>query len=111
MFDFPVLLNNFIDLKKSFDRVRLHDVMDILRDLASTKLIRVVEDANMNTVTRGQAGQIDLSNEIKCFTGIRQADSLSPSLSSLVMHKIIDSVGKMTGYSEDNLQRLTFKRW
>lgn len=92
----------FVDLKKAFDRVKLNDVISMLIEReVPTKLIKIIEDMYVNTTTRIQTGNT-FSEVIKCNSGIRQGDSLSPALFNLVMDKIISRVRNLTGYRMGN---------
>ena len=120
----------FVDLTKAFDRVRLTDVTECLRDReVPEQMVRVIKELNTNTTAR-----IKVNNQTsRCITiknGVRQGDSLSPMLFNLIMDKIIASLPKELGYrmgndsihimcyaddavliagSEDNLQTLLTK--
>ena len=117
----------FIDLAKAFDRVRLKDVLTILkRKEAPSDLVALIEDINTQTITQIRTDE-GLSDPVRTPTGVQQGDSLSPALLSLIMDEIISKVRSLNGYkmgtgkinitcyaddaalvaeSEDDLQRL-----
>ena len=120
----------FVDLRKAFDRVRLSDVINILKEKeVPTQLTTTIKYIYTNGRTKIQIGN-KTTREIECGGGIRQGDSLSPILFNLIMNKLIDSTKLLDGYrmgnnkiniicyaddailiadNEDNLQRLLHK--
>ena len=121
----------FVDLTKAFDRVRLADILKLLRSRNIAHEIRaIIKEMNTNNSTFVRA-ENQLTKKIPIHTGIRQGDSLSPTLFNLVMDEIIKEVKtagrgyrmgnkeiKICCYAddvvlisedEDNLQRLLFR--
>lgn len=124
----------FVDLTKAFDRIRLADVLSILKKKKKVprEYIQLIKELNTDNTTKLRVNK-KLTTSIKTSTGIRQGDSLSPLLFNIVMEKIIEAVRECgPGYrlgqhrihslyyaddallvaeSEDDLQRLlyTFK--
>ena len=88
----------FVDLKKAFDRVRLDDVEDCLREREVPEhLVRMIRELNSGTTARIKSTH-QLSKPITLTNGIRQGDSLSPMLFNLVMDKIIANLPQELGY-------------
>lgn len=90
-FDKPAFLC-FIDLTKAFDRVQLPDVIKLLhKRRLNKKTIAIIEDLNRDNCT-----SIRIDNELSAIvptpTGIRQGDSLSPTLFNIIMDHIIEKV-------------------
>ena len=110
-----------------FDRVRLEDVLTIIRTMnIPSDLIALIKHINLGTETKIMT-ENGLSEPIRTLSGVRQGDSLSPALFSLIMDELISHVKEMKGYnlgekdinivcyaddavliteSEDDLQRL-----
>lgn len=60
---------NCVDLKKGFDRVRLNDVTNVLKENeVATDLINIIEEINTNTTTNMQTTK-GLTKAIKCGSG------------------------------------------
>ena len=78
----------FVDLTKAFDRVRLADILKLLR---SRNIAHENREMNTNNSTFIRA-ENQLTKKIPIHTGIRQEDSLSPTLFNLVMDEIIKEV-------------------
>lgn len=117
----------FVDMTKAFDRVRLKDVLEIMRTKGlNHRLINLTYDINTQCKTKIRAGHMT-TKDIEINTGIRQGDSLSPFIFNLIMDKIIENLPKTAGFkmggtffhavcyaddavliadSEENLQRL-----
>ena len=117
----------FVDLSRAFDRVRLEDVLTIIRTMnIPSDLIALIKHINLGTETKMMT-ENGLSEPIRTLSGVRQGDSLSPALFSLIMDELISHVKEMKGYnlgekdinivcyaddavliteSEDDLQRL-----
>lgn len=129
-YDKPLYLC-FVDFTQAFDRVRLNDVLKTLRNNhVNENIITIIKELNTNTKTKINI-RGNLTEEIPIMTGIRQSDSLSPSLFNLIMEQIIKSVRDtgigyevgncripmvcytddvvLTAESEDDLQRLLFR--
>jgi hypothetical protein len=93
---------SFIDLTKAFDRVRLADVIECLREReVPEQIVRVIKELNTDTTAiirsyNQTSGRIIMKN------GIRQGDSLSPVLFNLIMDKIIANLLKELGYKMGN---------
>ena len=100
-FNVPAILC-FVDLKKAFDRVKLSDVIKILREKEiSKRLINVIKDLYTDVKVKIQVGD-QFTNEISCTGGIRQGDSLSPTLFNLIMNKLVESIQPLYGYKINN---------
>lgn len=121
----------FIDLTQAFDRVRLSDVLTLLRERKlDPGLLAVIKELNTGNSTFIRV-ENNLSKKVPVSTGIRQGDSFSPILFNIIMDEIIKVV-KMVGRGyrmgeqeikilcyaddaviisedEDNLQRLLFQ--
>lgn len=118
-------------MTQAFDRIKLTDVVHVLEEKQiSPKIIQIIKTLNTNNKTRIKTNN-KLTEEIPTSIGIRQGDSLSPTLFNIIMDKIIDSVktadrgyriGKreikivcyaddavLLAESEDDLQRLLFR--
>lgn len=90
-FDKPVFIC-MVDLQQAFDRIQLKDVIKILHNYNLSKpIIDIVKDLNTKCKTRIKVNQ-KLTQEVDVNTGIRQGDSLSPTLFNLVMNQIIKDV-------------------
>ena len=121
----------FVDLTKAFDRVRLPDVVRLLKKKnVHPDLIKIIVELNTDNMTQIQI-EGRKTRKIPMQTGIRQGDSLSPILFNLIMEEIISEVKTIgKGYrlgdkeikiicyaddavliseDEDNLQRMLFK--
>ena len=121
----------FVDLTQAFDRVKLEDVVPLLQKReVHPRIITIINKLNTNNYTSIKIAD-KLSDKIPLTTGIRQGDSLSPTLFNIIMDEIITEVKKVErGYrmgdkeikaicyaddvvliseSEDNLQRLLYK--
>jgi hypothetical protein len=78
-----------VDLKKAFDRVRLTDVIDCLREKeVPEQIVRIIKELNTDTIAQIKSNN-QTSSPITITNGIRQGDSLSPLLFSLIIYKII----------------------
>lgn len=100
-FNNPVFMC-FVDLIKAFDKIKLSDVTNILKEPnVPLKIIRLIEELNIETFTKIRTGG-KLTENIPVNTGVKQGDSLSPTLFNLVMNKIIESVKFMEGYKLGN---------
>ena len=92
----------FIDLTKAFDRVRLADVIERLREKeVPEQIVRVIKELNTDTIARTQSHNQTLGPVI-IKNGIRQGDSLSPMLFNLIMDKIMENLPKELGYRMGN---------
>lgn len=79
-------------LTKPFDRVRLADILKLLRFRNITPGVRaIIKEMNINNCTFVRA-ENQLTRKIPIHTGIRQGDSLSPILFNMVMDVIIREV-------------------
>ena len=89
----------FIDLTKAFDRVRLPDIINILKDKnVPDNIVRNIRKLNVDNTTQVKVDN-DLTQDIPTPGGIRQGDSLSPFLFNLLMDSIIKQVADMNkGY-------------
>ena len=88
----------FVDLKKAFDRVRLADVIECLREReVPEQLVRIIKKLNTATIARIKSHN-QTSRPITIMNGIRQGDSLSPMLSNLIIDKIVMNLPKELGY-------------
>lgn len=121
----------FVDLTQAFDRVRLTDVLNLLkkRKLGSNiYIIAIIEQLNTGNSTYIKTGN-KMTNKIPVAVGIRQGDS--SILFNIIMDEIIEEVKTAgRGYSmerneikivcyaddaviisenEDNLQKLLYK--
>jgi hypothetical protein len=82
----------FVDLKQAFDRVRLGDVIAILKEKGISKLyLDLIKDINSETRTSVRADE-KLTEGIQTPTGIRQGDPLSPALFNAAMDRTTESV-------------------
>lgn len=124
----------FVDLSKAFDNIRVSDVVNVLTERgAGRKLTNIIKDLNTNNKTKVKT-PTHISETVPITDGIRQGDSMSPTLFNLIMDKIIGKVKQIkAGYrmgreshsiicyaddallmaeTEDDLQRLlqTFAR-
>lgn len=117
----------FIDLTKAFDRVRLTDVLRILKSRKiSPRIVTIIKELNSGNITFIKM-ENSLNKKILISNGIRQGDSLSSILFNVIMDEIIketksagrgyklgDAEVKIVCYAddavvseeEDNLQRL-----
>lgn len=85
----------FVDLTKAFDKVRLTDVINLLKEKESPdNLVKVIHCLNTGNYTKIKAGD-NYTKNIRTPGGIRQGDSLSPFLFNLIMDKIIEEVAAM----------------
>ena len=92
----------FVDLKKAFDRVRLADVTDCLREREVPEQIdRIIKELNTDTVARIKSNN-QTSRPITVTNGVRQGDSLSPMLFNLIVDKIIANLPRELGYKMVN---------
>lgn len=121
----------FIDLTKAFDRVRLPDVVKLLKKKnVHPDIPSIITELNTNNWTQIQV-EGRKTRRLPMQTGIRQGDSLSPILFNLIMDELITEVKKVgKGYSlgdkelkiicyaddavlvsedEDNLQRMLYQ--
>ena len=88
----------FVDLKKVFDRVRLTDVIECLREReVPEQLVRIIKEMNTATIARKKSNN-QTSRPITIMNGVRQGDSLSPMLFNLIIDKIITNLPKELGY-------------
>ena len=92
----------FIDLKKAFDRVRLADVIDRLREReVPEQIVRIIKELNTDTIARIKSNN-QISTPLTILNGVRQGDSPSPMLFNLIMDKIIENLPKELGYRMGN---------
>lgn len=88
----------FVDLKSAFDRVKRIDIINLLeKQRIEQNIVKVINEINVNNKTkvrmsRGETKYIPLKG------GIRQGDSLSPTLFNMIMDEIIHEVKKQEGY-------------
>ena len=83
----------FVDLTKAFDRVRLQDLTNCLRERdVPSGAIKIIQELNSNNSTIIRTST-EKSKPIS-ISGIRQGDSLSPMLFNIIMDKIIDQISK-----------------
>ena len=122
----------FIDLTQAFDRVQLADIVPILKKRKLyPDIVRIIIELNTNNHTIIRSANSSLSNMVPMSTGIRQGDSLSPTLFNILMDDIITEVKQVgKGYrmgeseikavcyaddvvlmseEEDNLQRMLYR--
>lgn len=82
----------FVDLQQTFDKVKLGDVLQILRARRVKSVIRqIIKELNTNNTIRITTGNIT-TKKILITSGIRQDDSLSPILFNLIIDEIIKEV-------------------
>lgn len=121
----------FVDFTKAFDRIKLDDVLKSLeKNKIDYKLRRIVKELYTGNKTRIKTKK-GLSEEVRMNIGIRQGDSLSPTLFNIVMDQVIKEVyrvnaryrigsrslkvlfyaddGVIIAENEDDLQRLVYK--
>jgi len=92
----------FVDLTKAFDRVKLADVIECLREReVPEQIIKVIKELNTDTTARIRSNN-QTSRPIIIKDGVRQGDSLSPMLFNLIMDKIIANLPKELGYRMGN---------
>jgi len=92
----------FIDLKKAFDRVRLADVIDCLREReVPEQIVRIIKELNTDKIARIKSNN-QISTPITISNGVRQGDWLSPMIFNLIMDKIIENLPKELGYRMGN---------
>lgn len=78
-----------MDLEQAFDRVRLKDVLQLLRARGiSTSIIAAIKELNTTIIRTGDAE----TKRIPVTSGIRQDDSLSSILFNLIMDEIIKEI-------------------
>ena len=88
----------FVDLTKAFDRVRLADVIECLREKeVPEQIVRVIKELNTDTIGRIWSNN-ETSRPIIIKNGVRQGDSLSSMLFNHIMDKIIANLPKELGY-------------
>jgi hypothetical protein len=120
----------FIDLKKAFDQIIVQDVIKILQSKnVPEQMITLINNIYVNNKMKIRNNR-ELTQLITLEKGIRQGDSLSPSIFNIIMNEIIKSIKGMRGYrmgesminlvvyadnivlvaeNEDDLQRMLFK--
>lgn len=93
----------FVDLEKAFDRVRLNDVITLLKqNNVDKRHISVIRELNSNNKTRIKTSQ-GLTQGVEVAIGIRQGDSLSPCQFNIIMDQIIRGVNEVkAGYKMGN---------
>jgi len=92
----------FVDLTKAFDRVRLADVIECLREReVPEQIVRIIQELNTDATARIRLND-RISKPIKLQNGVRQGDSLSPMLFNLIMDKIIANLPEELGYRMGN---------
>ena len=91
-----------MDLTKAFDRVRLADVVDCLRDReVPEQIVSIIKELNTDMTARIKSNN-QTSRCITIKNGVRQGDSLSPMLFNTIMDKIIANLPKELGYKMGN---------
>jgi hypothetical protein len=82
--------------------VRLTDVIDCLREKeVPEQIVRIIKELNTDTIARIKSNN-HTSSLITITKGVRQADSLSPLLFSLIIYKIIANLPQELGYRMRN---------
>jgi len=77
----------FVDMTKGFDRMRLADIIKIMREKEVNQiLIKLIYEINNHCRTSIKVGHL-LTEEVQMCTGIRQGDSLSPFIFNMIMDK------------------------
>jgi hypothetical protein len=89
-FHIPEFLSS-IDLEKASDRVRLEDVLNIPDKRNLPRNINIIKELYTENQTLVKT-ESSISREIPIKKGIRQVDSLSLALFTLVMDKIISKI-------------------
>jgi len=93
----------FVDLTKAFDRVKLADVIECLREReVPEQIIKVIRELNTDTTARIRSNNQTSRPIIIIKNGVRQRDSLSPMRFNLIMDKIIANLPKELGYRMGN---------
>jgi hypothetical protein len=88
----------FVGLKKAFDRVRLADVIDCLREKeVPGQIVRTIKELNTDTIAQIKSNN-QISSPITITKGVRQGDSLSSMLFNLIIDKIISNLPQELGY-------------
>lgn len=83
-------------MTQAFDRIQLKDVLNTLyENQVDNKIVELVKEMNTENTTRIRT-EYGLSEEIPIKAGVRQGDSLSSVLFSMIMDKIMQNV-KRTG--------------
>lgn len=129
-FDKPLFLC-FVDFAQAFDKIRLPDVLATLKNNGlNTRIVKLIEQLNINNRTEVKYRNMT-TNEIQVSVGIRQWDSLRPTLFNCLMDEVIkDLKSAKIGYAmgdhtfqvvayaddvvlmaenEDDLQRLLYR--
>jgi len=89
----------FVDMTKTLDRVRLADIIEIMREKEVNQiLIKLIYEINNHCRTSIEVGHL-LTEEVQIRTGIRQGDSLSPFIFNIIMSEIYL---KRAGYKMGN---------
>lgn len=87
----------FWRFEKAFKRAKLNNITKVLKDeVIPTVLINTIEEINTNTTINVQTTK-GLLKAIKCGSGIRQGNSASPVLFTLIMAKIIKNIKPIPG--------------
>ncbi|XP_044746344.1 poly [ADP-ribose] polymerase tankyrase-1-like [Coccinella septempunctata] len=89
----------FVDFTKAFDRIRLSDVIRSLeKNNIDYKYQRIIKELYRGTRTRIKTKE-GLSEVLQINAGIRQGDSLSPTLFNIIIDQIVEDVNRVNaGY-------------
>lgn len=89
----------FVDFTKAFDRIRLSDVIRSLeKNNIDYKYQRIIKELYTGTRTRIKTKE-GLSEVLQINAGIRQGDSLSPTLFNIIIDQIVEDVNRVNaGY-------------
>ena len=89
----------FVDLEKAVDNLDLWDILNIsLENYVPNEIILLIKDIYSNNFSRIKIQNEPTEKKFAITRGIRQGDSLSPLLFSIVMDKTLSYVKHLQGY-------------